>query len=119
MAKVCHSTAKGPSSSPVSAAQKKPFKKKPWSKQGKAKVHSLPASVDEDEDLSDILTHMFSLPDKYMYCIWIDACVAGVDLTMELDTGSKVSVLPIKMYNEHFSHIPLEQSKLHKKTYMG
>ena len=43
----------------------------------------------------------------------------GKHLQMELDTGSAISVIPIRTYRELFSHKPLSETKTRLKTYSG
>ena len=43
----------------------------------------------------------------------------GKHLPMELDTGSAISVIPIRIYKELFSHKPLSVTNTELKTYSG
>ena len=45
--------------------------------------------------------------------------IEGKHLQMELDTGSAISVIPIRTYKELFSHKPLSETKTRLKTYSG
>ena len=45
--------------------------------------------------------------------------IDGKPISMELDTGSSLTVLPARMYEEHFSHIPMNASKMVLRTYTG
>ena len=45
--------------------------------------------------------------------------IEGKYLKMELDTGSAISVIPIKMYRQLFSHRPYQQETLHSGHIQG
>ena len=45
--------------------------------------------------------------------------IEGKYLKMELDTGSAISVIPIKMYRQLFSHRPLSTTNTTLRTYSG
>ena len=45
--------------------------------------------------------------------------IEGKYLKMELDTGSAISVIPIRIYKELFHHIPLSVTKTRLTTYSG
>ena len=68
------------------------------------RVHNLLADSDDFDDLSDVLGHVFCDTDVTEAngndIIWINTIVAGIPVKMGLDTGSKVSLIPVKMYNE-------------------
>ena len=94
------------------------------SKPGSAgRVHNLLADSDDFVDLSDVLGHVLCDTDVTEAngndIIWINTIVAGIPVKMELDTGSKVSLIPVKMYNELFFNVRLEDSNLTMKTYTG
>ena len=40
-------------------------------------------------------------------------------MKMELDTGAAVSLLPYRLYQEKFSHLPLGKTQVQRKTYTG
>ena len=51
--------------------------------------------------------------------IWVDVKVENQPLSMELDTGSAVSILPYDMFLERFRDKKLEKTTTVLKTYTG
>ena len=51
--------------------------------------------------------------------IWVDLDVDGKPLTMELDTGSAVSIISFDLYQQKFNRLPLHKTGLSLKTYTG
>ena len=45
--------------------------------------------------------------------------VEGQDITMEIDTGSAVSIITERVYLEYFQHLQLQESSLQLRTYTG
>ena len=124
LSKVCMSSHSGSRNQPLHYRKKgfgkpKPFSKKP----NKSKVNSLDECLTDtcsDDEILGVLGHMFSIPDTDSSdVIWIHLNIEQRSIKMELDTGSKVSILPLKLYNEKFSHIKLQKSTLKMTTYTG
>ena len=51
--------------------------------------------------------------------LYVEVSIEGQCLRMELDTGAAVSLLPYRIYQERFSHLPIHTSKACLKTYTG
>ena len=73
----------------------------------------------EPTDDSDNELPIKRLQGKSSDIIWLTPKVEGVDLKMELDTGSCISVISQEDYKDNFSHIPLRKSDELLKTFTG
>ena len=73
----------------------------------------------EPTDDSDNELPIKRLQGKSSDIIWLTPKVEGVDLKMELDTGSCISVISQEDYKDNFSHIPLQKSDELLKTFTG
>ncbi len=51
--------------------------------------------------------------------IWVTPIIEGVDLKMELDTGSALSIISYKDYKDHFNKLKLKRTSVILKTYSG
>ena len=51
--------------------------------------------------------------------ITVDVTVSGVDVTMELDTGSAYTIVPESMFQAKLPHIALHSSEVRLETYSG
>ena len=51
--------------------------------------------------------------------MWVDVKISGITLSMELDTGSGVSIITKADYDAKFSHLPLQPTSIVFKTYTG
>ena len=51
--------------------------------------------------------------------VFVEGVIEGQAVKMELDTGAAVSILPLKVYRESFSHVPLQDTRKKLKTYTG
>ena len=51
--------------------------------------------------------------------IWIEPSINGRSLKMELDTGSALSIIPLRLYSAHFADLELSPSSVVLKTYTG
>ena len=71
-------------------------------------------SVEEEELLTVSINTV-----KRSDVISVTPKMEGKHLQMELDTGSAISVIPIRTYKELFSHKPLSETKTRLKTYSG
>jgi len=71
---------------------------------------------DSDDYLGSLEVHNMDDKDRV---IWVIPVVQGRVIKMELDTGSAVSVLLYKQYEECFGHVKLTKSDITLKTYTG
>ncbi|XP_063793378.1 uncharacterized protein K02A2.6-like [Pseudophryne corroboree] len=62
---------------------------------------------------------MHSMTAKERQVIWVTLEVAGIDLKMELDTGSALSMLNESDYKHLFAAIPLKKTSVTLRTYTG
>lgn len=69
------------------------------------------------ESLSCLDLHNVTEKDRKI--IWINTEVSGVDLRMELDTGSALSVISEADYKRLFPKIKLQKTSIMLKTYTG
>jgi len=51
--------------------------------------------------------------------ILVDTTISGVDVSMELDTGSAYTIVPESLYQAKLSHIALHPSEIRLKAYSG
>ena len=51
--------------------------------------------------------------------MYVEMVIEGQQLKMELDTGAAVSLLPYRLYQEKFSHLPFGKTQARLKTYTG
>ncbi|KAI4881016.1 hypothetical protein NFI96_011261 [Prochilodus magdalenae] len=51
--------------------------------------------------------------------IMVDVEVEGKPVSMQLDTGAAVTLVPERVYNVALSHLPLEESKMQLSTFSG
>lgn len=70
-----------------------------------------------DSDSSDNLFSVFCSNAKTYKPIRLKVTVENVDLLMDVDTGSGVSLIPESIYEESFSLLPVHQSKLKLSSY--
>ncbi len=74
-------------------------------------------NADESESEYLYTLHNTSSGDKGV--IYVRPEVNGLQLKMELDTGSGVSVISGADYESHFSNYQLNETSLSQKTYSG
>ncbi|XP_040064666.2 uncharacterized protein LOC120838707, partial [Ixodes scapularis] len=78
------------------------------------------ASGGEDLDLASVYTVQPRTRASFEPSFRRQVSWGGVRLTMEVDTGSPVCVIPRKVYNEHKDHWPaLSATKLSLRFYLG
>ncbi len=104
---------------------KAPGSRVDWGRQGgnpnKPKVHHVSVAEDGDGEISE------ELPLYYVHenrgdledIIWVYPKVGNRDLKMELDTGSKLSIISTDDYEEKFRDFNLRRSDVVMKTYTG
>ena len=74
-----------------------------------------PVKTVDKEELLTVSTNTVKRSD----IISVTPKIEGKYLKMELETGSAISVIPIKIYKELFHHKPLSVTKTILKTYSG
>ena len=89
--------------------------KKAQQKNQSKKQKSKPVKTVEEEELLSVSINMV----KRSNVISVTSKIEEKYLPMELDTGSAISVIPIKIYKELFSHKPLSVTNTKLKTYSG
>lgn len=58
-----------------------------------------------------MLSHIFSCRSSYDgYVVKVN--IAGRNVTMQVDTGAYVSIVPEKMYRQYWPDVPLERCTL-------
>lgn len=86
---------------------------KPWNRSSK-KVHAF----DTNEDLIGHV-ELYSIGSNKSEPFWITPQVNGKSLSMELDTGSEVSVMSRQDFSKHFGKEKLYPTTVTLKTYSG
>ncbi|MCG8113098.1 MAG: RNase H-like domain-containing protein [Candidatus Thiodiazotropha taylori] len=89
--------------------------KKSQQKHQSKKPKSKSVKTVEEEELLTVSINTVKRSDV----ISVTPMIEGKFLKMELDTGSAISVIPIKTYKQLFSHKPLSQTNTRLKTYTG
>ena len=72
-------------------------------------------TVEDDFDLMGIF--QIDLQKSKTYSV--DIVVAGHKVSMDIDTGAAVSVIPVNLYKRYLSHYALMDSKVKLRTYGG
>jgi len=75
------------------------------------------SSSDEDFDNNHVYVHKTSRhhSDKLTTVV----SLKGVNVTMEIDTGAELSTIPVALYAEKLSHLPLQLSTISLRQYDG
>ena len=81
-------------------------------------VHAVDVDVDAYEDILATF-EVNNVRKQGNDIIWVDLDVDGKPLTMELDTGSAVSIISFDLYQQKFNRLPLHKTGLSLKTYTG
>ena len=77
-----------------------------YSKPDSARFNNLQSDSHDLDDLSDVLGHDTDVTNVTGYDImWIYTIVGEIPVKMKLDTGSKVSLIPVKIFIELFSTV--------------
>lgn len=76
------------------------------------------STVVEDFD-SDSELEIFNISHKYEKAFKLNLRVEDKVITFELDTGSPISAISDKFYQQYLHSVPLNTSKLNLKTYAG
>ena len=69
------------------------------------------------EEICDMYHTIASLSERKPFVVTVQ--VEGQDLTMEIDTGSAVSIITERVYLNYFQHLQLQESSLQLCTYTG
>lgn len=80
-------------------------------------IETCSSDTDSAQDLACFDVCSLKRPNRGI--IWVSPKVEGKTLTMELDTGSALSVISKKDYQAHFSHLKLQSTDVMLKTYTG
>lgn len=80
-------------------------------------IETCDSETDSSQDLACFDVCSLKRPNRGI--IWVSPKVEGVTLTMELDTGSALSVISNKDYQAHFSRLKLQSTAVMLKTYTG
>ena len=82
-----------------------------------ARAHNLEA---EDYSEDEFFIHHNEQDTEHKRTeIWIEPSINGRSLKMELDTGSALSIIPLRLYSAHFTDLELSPSSVVLKTYTG
>ena len=82
-----------------------------------ARAHNLEA---EDYSEDEFFIHHNEQDTEHKRTeIWIEPSINGRSLKMELDTGSALSIIPLRLYSAHFADLELSPSSVVLKTYTG
>lgn len=76
-------------------------------------------SDDSNEENLSCLELYSTEDDDSSSVIWLKPKVNGVPLKMELDTGSALSIISFKDYNENFPKLKLKHTNVKLRTYTG
>ncbi|XP_028416384.1 uncharacterized protein K02A2.6-like [Dendronephthya gigantea] len=88
-------------------------------KKGEQEVHEVQNESDSDSEDTLASLKIHKVAKGHTNIIWVTPEVEGKSLQMELDTGSAVSVLPLKQYNAMFKSFELHPTTTVLKTYTG
>lgn len=88
--------------------------KKASRQSSKGQVHVV---QDEDDTEFELLAHVDG--GNGSNPIWLKPKIEGQTLEMEMDTGSKYSLLPKTLYKKHLSHMTLQGTPVRFKTLTG
>lgn len=86
----------------------------------KRQVHSVnyDKSSSSDEDMTVNTVRIMSV-DESSDCYWAKASLEGHPVKMQIDTGSKASLVPYQIYKKCMKHLPLRPSDTVFKAYTG
>lgn len=92
-------------------------RKKKAAEQKHAPVHAIDEVVDDIDETVDFYHTTLSQGDRKP--VVIPVYLEGSLISMELDTGSAVSIVSESVYQKHLRHVPLEETTLKLRTYTG
>ena len=114
---VCHKCGKRGHIQRVCRTQQGPSQPSPRSKCQKS-THAIEKESDEYEDLLNNL-EVHNVNKSSNDVIWVNVNVENQPLSMELDTGSAVSILPYDIFLAKFRDKKLEKTSTVLRTYTG
>ena len=84
------------------------------------------AVVDSDEETYECDTYECASLEVHQVgskkgsdVIWVTPQVEGRDLRMELDTGSAISAIPLRVYKQHYGQLQIKRTDILLKSYTG
>jgi hypothetical protein len=72
---------------------------------------------DSDSEDSNCSNSLYAVDSEKNEPIWVDVNINKIQIAMQLDTGSSVSIINEHVYRDKFNNIPLSDSKSILKTY--
>uniref|UniRef100_A0A3B3C7M6 Gypsy retrotransposon integrase-like protein 1 n=1 Tax=Oryzias melastigma TaxID=30732 RepID=A0A3B3C7M6_ORYME len=86
----------------------------------KKHVHKMEHEHEEDSDSEDEEeVHVLSLDDDEDDGYWITVLLENTPVRMQVDTGTRVSLISEKVYKTKLKHLALNETKLKLRTYTG
>lgn len=92
------------------------------SKDSKKATHTMDASTtssSSDEEFDGNHVHVHKTSRCHSDKLTTVLSLQGVSITMEVDTGAELSTIPVALYTEKLSHIPLQPSPVSLCQYDG
>lgn len=75
------------------------------------KVFNVQGDSHSGSDSDGTVLHLHTKTVKNKKPLTVDLCIDGQILSMEVDTGSCVTMIPFQLYKNKFSHLPLQDAK--------
>ena len=102
-------------------APKARFSPRPAPKDAKSRSAKTTHAIEEDDEyaLHNVGTNQRHSEKPRNDPIWVHPTLNGTSIPMELDTGSALSILPLRVYNEHFASTELQPTSTVLKPYSG
>ena len=85
-------------------------------------AHTMEASYatsSSDEDFDNNHVHVHKTSRHHSDKLTTVVSLQGVNVTMEIDTGAELSTIPVALYAEKLSHLPLQPSTVSLRQYDG
>jgi len=77
------------------------------------------ATSSSDEDFDNNHVHVPKTSRHHSDKLTTVVSLQGVNVTMEIDTGAELSTIPVALYAEKLSHLPLQPSTVSLRQYDG
>ncbi|KAL4009353.1 hypothetical protein ACER0C_003205 [Sarotherodon galilaeus] len=90
---------------------------KMWKRDRKLHEVNETESNDSEEDLACL--ELYTMQEKDNDAIWLTPKIQGIELQMELDTGSALSLISYEDYRNKFPNLKLKHTSVKLKTYTG
>ncbi|KAL3975969.1 inner nuclear membrane protein Man1 [Sarotherodon galilaeus] len=90
---------------------------KMWKRERKLHEVNETESNDSQEDLACL--ELYTMQEKDNDAIWLTPKIQGVELQMELDTGSALSLISYEDYRDKFPNLKLKHTSVKLNTYTG